>query len=135
MQSVKPVVYCWITVRQGKIFIFRDIFTCKQKNNFIIDNKLSPFTKYDVSLSLGDVSAYGETVSIEFTTAEAGKKYCMKEIITTINHGSLDPQQTIIDYHHHQVPQFTVAKKMADVDFTRMHCGLNLFKKPSYRIS
>ena len=60
-------------MKQGKSEIFNKTFTYKQKNNFVID-KLSPFTKYNVSLRLGDVSVYGEAVSIEFTTAEAGKK-------------------------------------------------------------
>ena len=70
-------------MKQGEREIFKDIFTYKQKNNFIIDNKLSPFTKYKASLILGSASGFGEAVSIEFTTAEAGKKILYE---TTFQH-------------------------------------------------
>ena len=70
-------------MKQGEILIFNKPLTYKQKNNFIIDNNLSPFTKYNVSLKFGDVRGFGEAVSIEFTTAEAGKKILYE---TTFEH-------------------------------------------------
>jgi hypothetical protein len=72
IKTVQPVYRVWVKLTQNNDLVENLTKSNIAENKFLLKG-LTPFTKYETSIAIGNVYGFGDKTSIMFTTSQAGE--------------------------------------------------------------